>query len=157
MGCHAFLHKGGFWNIILELSFLMIDLPLRFEFHTEMCKALNEKKNPCLHTFIPLQMVEKEVIDLLSMWVCCLCPSQSHSRYAECSFYLCILSAVIPVYVFSGFTCALQKEILYQGKLFVSENWICFHSKVFGKDTKVCIICLQRKLGLYFTIFAILF
>lgn len=36
-----------------------------------------------------------------------------------------------------GFTCALQKEILYQGKLFLSENWICFHSKVFGKDTKV--------------------
>uniref|UniRef100_A0A452R088 GRAM domain containing 2B n=1 Tax=Ursus americanus TaxID=9643 RepID=A0A452R088_URSAM len=36
-----------------------------------------------------------------------------------------------------SFTCALQKEILYQGKLFVSENWICFHSKVFGKDTKV--------------------
>ncbi|XP_009447856.1 GRAM domain-containing protein 2B isoform X16 [Pan troglodytes] len=38
-----------------------------------------------------------------------------------------------------GFTCALQKEILYQGKLFVSENWICFHSKVFGKDTKISI------------------
>ncbi|KAF6124624.1 GRAM domain containing 2B [Phyllostomus discolor] len=38
-----------------------------------------------------------------------------------------------------SFTCALQKEILYQGKLFVSENWICFHSKVFGKDTKISI------------------
>ncbi len=36
-----------------------------------------------------------------------------------------------------GYTCALQKDILYQGRLFVSENWICFHSKVFGKDTKV--------------------
>ncbi|KAF6356947.1 GRAM domain containing 2B [Rhinolophus ferrumequinum] len=38
-----------------------------------------------------------------------------------------------------SFTCALQKEILYQGKLFVSENWICFHSKVFGKDIKISI------------------
>ncbi|XP_074851121.1 GRAM domain-containing protein 2B isoform X2 [Carettochelys insculpta] len=38
-----------------------------------------------------------------------------------------------------SFTCALQKEILYQGKLFISENWICFHSKVFGKDTKISI------------------
>ncbi|XP_077318297.1 GRAM domain-containing protein 2B isoform X4 [Lithobates pipiens] len=37
------------------------------------------------------------------------------------------------------FTCALQKEILYQGKLYISENWICFHSKVFGKDTKIVI------------------
>ncbi|XP_073413335.1 GRAM domain-containing protein 2B isoform X2 [Dendrobates tinctorius] len=36
-----------------------------------------------------------------------------------------------------SFTCALQKEILYQGKLYISENWICFHSKVFGKDTKI--------------------
>lgn len=43
-------------------------------------------------------------------------------------------------HIFPGFTCALQKEILYQGKLFVSENWICFHSKVFGKDIKVGII-----------------
>ncbi|KAM4709828.1 GRAM domain-containing protein 2B isoform 2-T2 [Discoglossus pictus] len=38
-----------------------------------------------------------------------------------------------------SFTCALQKEILYQGKLYISENWICFHSKVFGKDTKLAI------------------
>ncbi|XP_040271903.1 GRAM domain-containing protein 2B isoform X2 [Bufo bufo] len=38
-----------------------------------------------------------------------------------------------------SFTCALQKEILYQGKLYISDNWICFHSKVFGKDTKIVI------------------
>nr|XP_033784880.1 GRAM domain-containing protein 2B isoform X2 [Geotrypetes seraphini] len=38
-----------------------------------------------------------------------------------------------------SFTCALQKEILYQGKLYVSENWIGFYSKVFGKDTKIAI------------------
>uniref|UniRef100_A0A8C0J7S9 GRAM domain containing 2B n=1 Tax=Chelonoidis abingdonii TaxID=106734 RepID=A0A8C0J7S9_CHEAB len=44
------------------------------------------------------------------------------------------------------FTCALQKEILYQGKLFISENWICFHSKVFGKDTKISIPVLSVKL-----------
>uniref|UniRef100_A0A8C8R9R8 GRAM domain-containing protein n=1 Tax=Pelusios castaneus TaxID=367368 RepID=A0A8C8R9R8_9SAUR len=42
-----------------------------------------------------------------------------------------------------SFTCALQKDILYQGKLFISENWICFHSKVFGKDTKICIPVLS--------------
>ncbi|XP_018600194.1 GRAM domain-containing protein 2B isoform X2 [Scleropages formosus] len=38
-----------------------------------------------------------------------------------------------------SYTCALQKDILYQGKLFVSDNWICFYSKVFGKDTKIAI------------------
>ncbi|TNN44249.1 GRAM domain-containing protein 3 [Liparis tanakae] len=38
-----------------------------------------------------------------------------------------------------GYTCALQKDILYQGRMFVSDHWICFHSKVFGKDTKIAI------------------
>lgn len=38
-----------------------------------------------------------------------------------------------------SYTCALQRDILYQGKLFVSDNWICFHSKVFGRDTKISI------------------
>ncbi|XP_067114344.1 GRAM domain-containing protein 2B-like isoform X1 [Osmerus mordax] len=38
-----------------------------------------------------------------------------------------------------SYTCALQKDILYQGKLYVSDNWICFHSKVFGRDTKITI------------------
>lgn len=40
----------------------------------------------------------------------------------------------------SGYTCALQKDILYQGRMFVSDHWICFHSKVFGKDTKVLVV-----------------
>ncbi|XP_034410906.1 GRAM domain-containing protein 2B-like isoform X2 [Cyclopterus lumpus] len=37
------------------------------------------------------------------------------------------------------FTCALQKEVPYHGKLFVSENFVCFHSSVLLKDTKVVI------------------
>ncbi|XP_056149545.1 GRAM domain-containing protein 2B-like isoform X2 [Lampris incognitus] len=37
------------------------------------------------------------------------------------------------------FTCALQKEVLYHGKLFVSENYVCFFSSVLLKDTKVVI------------------
>ncbi|XP_029501349.1 GRAM domain-containing protein 2B-like [Oncorhynchus nerka] len=35
------------------------------------------------------------------------------------------------------FTCALQKEVLYHGKLFVSVNYVCFYSSVLLKDTKV--------------------
>ncbi|XP_035526558.1 GRAM domain-containing protein 2B-like [Morone saxatilis] len=38
-----------------------------------------------------------------------------------------------------AFTCALQKEVLYHGKLFVSDNYVCFHSSVLLKDTKVVI------------------
>ncbi|XP_063754358.1 GRAM domain-containing protein 2B isoform X2 [Eleginops maclovinus] len=48
-----------------------------------------------------------------------------------------------------SYTCALQKDILYQGRMFVSDHWICFHSKVFGKDTKIAIpvmsvICFKK-------------
>ncbi|KAM4605295.1 uncharacterized protein ACJ7VT_017573 [Polymixia lowei] len=37
------------------------------------------------------------------------------------------------------FTCALQKEVLYHGKLFVSDRYVCFHSSVLLKETKVVI------------------
>ncbi|XP_034470424.1 GRAM domain-containing protein 2B-like isoform X1 [Hippoglossus hippoglossus] len=37
------------------------------------------------------------------------------------------------------FTCALQKEVLYHGKLFVSKSHVCFYSSVLLKDTKVVI------------------
>ncbi|XP_059199883.1 GRAM domain-containing protein 2B-like [Centropristis striata] len=37
------------------------------------------------------------------------------------------------------FTCALQKEVLYHGKLFASEKYVCFYSSVLLKDTKVVI------------------
>ncbi|XP_065059768.1 GRAM domain-containing protein 2A-like isoform X2 [Rhopilema esculentum] len=35
------------------------------------------------------------------------------------------------------YTCALSKDILLQGKMFVSQNWICFYSNIFGYETKV--------------------
>ncbi|XP_061653491.1 GRAM domain-containing protein 2B-like isoform X1 [Phyllopteryx taeniolatus] len=37
------------------------------------------------------------------------------------------------------FICALQKEVLYHGKLFISENYVCFFSSVLLKETKVLI------------------
>ncbi|XP_040825054.1 GRAM domain-containing protein 2B [Ochotona curzoniae] len=66
--------------------------------------------------------------------------SSSSSQYkANMHFHKLFLEVPTEEPLKQSFTCALQKEILYQGKLFVSENWICFHSKVFGKDTKISI------------------
>ncbi|XP_075397584.1 GRAM domain-containing protein 2B isoform X2 [Tenrec ecaudatus] len=66
--------------------------------------------------------------------------SSSSSQYkANMHFHKLFLDVPTEEPLRQSFTCALQKEILYQGKLFVSENWICFHSKVFGKDTKITI------------------
>ncbi|XP_078009223.1 GRAM domain-containing protein 2B isoform X3 [Phascolarctos cinereus] len=66
--------------------------------------------------------------------------SYSTSQYkANMHFHKLFLEVPSEEPLKQSFTCALQKEILYQGKLFISENWICFYSKVFGKDTKICI------------------
>uniref|UniRef100_A0A8D0E1T0 GRAM domain containing 2B n=1 Tax=Salvator merianae TaxID=96440 RepID=A0A8D0E1T0_SALMN len=62
---------------------------------------------------------------------------------ANAHFHKLFLDIPIDEPLRQNFTCALQKEILYQGKLFISENWICFHSKVFGKDIKISIPVLS--------------
>ncbi|XP_006866590.1 PREDICTED: GRAM domain-containing protein 2 [Chrysochloris asiatica] len=36
-------------------------------------------------------------------------------------------------------SCALQKDFLLQGRLYISPNWLCFHASLFGKDIKVVI------------------
>ncbi|XP_051984525.1 uncharacterized protein LOC127645048 [Xyrauchen texanus] len=38
-----------------------------------------------------------------------------------------------------AFTCALQKEVIYHGKMFVSNQHVCFHSSVLLKETKIVI------------------
>uniref|UniRef100_A0AAR2JIZ0 GRAM domain containing 1A n=1 Tax=Pygocentrus nattereri TaxID=42514 RepID=A0AAR2JIZ0_PYGNA len=35
------------------------------------------------------------------------------------------------------YSCALQKDILLQGRLYLSENWICFYSNIFRWETTV--------------------
>uniref|UniRef100_A0A8C7IHP0 GRAM domain-containing protein n=1 Tax=Oncorhynchus kisutch TaxID=8019 RepID=A0A8C7IHP0_ONCKI len=35
------------------------------------------------------------------------------------------------------YSCALQRDILLQGRLYVSENWICFYSNIFRWETLV--------------------
>ncbi|EPQ18050.1 GRAM domain-containing protein 2, partial [Myotis brandtii] len=34
-------------------------------------------------------------------------------------------------------SCALQRDLLLQGRLYISPNWLCFHASLFGKDIKV--------------------
>uniref|UniRef100_A0A2K6UZD7 GRAM domain containing 2B n=1 Tax=Saimiri boliviensis boliviensis TaxID=39432 RepID=A0A2K6UZD7_SAIBB len=76
--------------------------------------------------------------------------SSSSSQYkANMHFHKLFLNVPMEEPLRQSFTCALQKEILYQGKLFVSENWICFHSKVFGKDTKYIFVSLLSRDSTY--------
>lgn len=36
------------------------------------------------------------------------------------------------------YSCALLRDILLQGRLYISRNWLCFYANLFGKDIKVC-------------------
>lgn len=38
---------------------------------------------------------------------------------------------------FSDYSCALQKDILLQGRIYLSENWLCFYSNIFRWETTV--------------------
>ena len=42
-----------------------------------------------------------------------------------------------------GYSCALMGDILLQGHLYVTENYIAFHSNVFGYVTRVSRIALK--------------
>lgn len=35
------------------------------------------------------------------------------------------------------YSCALLRDILLQGRLYISRNWLCFYANLFGKDIKV--------------------
>ncbi|XP_048351575.1 protein Aster-C isoform X2 [Sphaerodactylus townsendi] len=37
------------------------------------------------------------------------------------------------------YACALQKDILLQGRLYLSENWLCFYSNIFRWETMISI------------------
>ncbi len=36
-----------------------------------------------------------------------------------------------------GYSCARQKDILVQGRMYLTANWFCFYSNILGWETKV--------------------
>ncbi|XP_059148793.1 protein Aster-B-like isoform X2 [Physella acuta] len=41
------------------------------------------------------------------------------------------------------YSCALQKDILVQGRMYISQNWICFYAKIFNWETMLMIPCKE--------------
>src|SRR4029434_6723815 len=77
-----------------------------------------------------------------------LSPSFTHSpivllfsRSLSLSFSLSSLSPFSLLlsccFLSPDYSCALQKDILLQGRLYLSENWLCFYSNIFGWETTV--------------------
>ena len=50
-------------------------------------------------------------------------------------------------YIFSSITldysCALQRDILVHGRLYVSQSWLCFYANIFGWETLVSLNILH--------------
>ncbi|XP_022605418.1 GRAM domain-containing protein 2A-like isoform X2 [Seriola dumerili] len=67
------------------------------------------------------------------------CPSaQTVSKYNSQyhKLFQCVPKDEILMKVYS---CALLRDILLQGRLYISRNWLCFCANLFGKDIKVAI------------------
>ncbi|XP_045387001.1 GRAM domain-containing protein 2A isoform X4 [Lemur catta] len=46
-------------------------------------------------------------------------------------------------------SCALQRDLLLQGRLYISPNWLCFHASLFGKDVKYVFVSLLSRDSVY--------
>ncbi|XP_016431840.1 GRAM domain-containing protein 1B-like [Sinocyclocheilus rhinocerous] len=51
--------------------------------------------------------------------------------------------------ILTDYSCALQRDILLQGRLYLSENWICFYSNIFRWETLLTVrlkdVCSMTK------------
>ncbi|XP_020621326.1 GRAM domain-containing protein 1B-like isoform X3 [Orbicella faveolata] len=43
----------------------------------------------------------------------------------------------------NDFSCALSREILLQGRIYIAQGWFCFYSNIFGWETQVTIDCTK--------------
>ena len=39
--------------------------------------------------------------------------------------------------LFIDYSCALQRDILIHGRLYVTQNWLCFYANIFSWETLV--------------------
>ncbi|KTG14398.1 hypothetical protein cypCar_00048100, partial [Cyprinus carpio] len=47
------------------------------------------------------------------------------------------------------YSCALLRDILLQGRLYISRNWLCFYANLFGKDIKYVFVSLLSRDSVY--------
>ncbi|XP_061595412.1 GRAM domain-containing protein 2A isoform X3 [Cololabis saira] len=67
--------------------------------------------------------------------------SKYNSQYHK--LFPCVPKDEILMKVYS---CALLRDILLQGRLYISRNWLCFYANLFGKDIKVAIPVVSVRL-----------
>ncbi|XP_070354911.1 GRAM domain-containing protein 2A isoform X4 [Equus asinus] len=67
-----------------------------------------------------------------------MCLQTSLSKYNQ-QYHKLFKDIPLEEVVLKVCSCALQRDLLLQGRLYISPNWLCFHASLFGKDIKVVI------------------
>ncbi|XP_048337918.1 GRAM domain-containing protein 2A isoform X2 [Sphaerodactylus townsendi] len=78
--------------------------------------------------------VKEEELKKCHREVVSLAPNKYNSQYHKLFKDIPTEESVLKVC-----SCALQRDILIQGRLYISPNWLCFYANLFGKDIKVVI------------------
>ncbi|XP_034077242.1 GRAM domain-containing protein 2A isoform X1 [Gymnodraco acuticeps] len=74
------------------------------------------------------------------------CPSaQTVSKYNS-QYHKLFQSVPKDEILMKVYSCALLRDILLQGRLYISRNWLCFYANLFGKDIKVAIPVVSVRL-----------
>ncbi len=66
-------------------------------------------------------------------------PEGDYLIEGACLSYISVRVTVYILRVIIDYGCALQREILIQGRIYISENHVCFHANIFGWITDVSI------------------
>lgn len=74
-------------------------------------------------------LVQTPLTQLWTLWLLSKSTSLS-STLTSCWARLSSSSSLV-------YSCALLRDILLQGRLYISRNWLCFYANLFGKDIKV--------------------
>ena len=51
--------------------------------------------------------------------------------------YILVSVTVIVISLFSDYSCALQKDILVHGRIYITQSYICFYANIFRWETVV--------------------
>ncbi|XP_078368781.1 uncharacterized protein LOC144652584 isoform X2 [Oculina patagonica] len=58
-------------------------------------------------------------------------------------FHRLFKSVPMDQFPINDFSCALSREILLQGRIYIAQGWFCFYSNIFGWETQVTIDCTK--------------
>lgn len=58
-------------------------------------------------------------------------------------FHRLFKSVPMDQFPINDFSCALSREILLQGRIYITQGWFCFYSNIFGWETQVTIDCTK--------------